>query len=204
MSTPKDADQDPVGELRRQMAQIRRELHEDVQGLVAGAEEAGDWRHYVKIYPWAALGLSAAVGYFVVPKRHRTADQVAEEAVEHTAARLRNLERAVKKRPLISIGGKAPAKEKEQEKEEEKEKKSGVLGMLFGMVGPIALKAAQNYGTHFVQNWLAQQQAQQSEAGPDPRSASGPTSTRPRPGGPGSMPPPDLPPPSARRGPRPG
>ena len=49
-----------VDEIRRQMAQIRRELHEDVQGVVAGAEAVADWRRYIRLYPWAAVG--AAVG----------------------------------------------------------------------------------------------------------------------------------------------
>ena len=71
-----------VDDIRRQMAQIRRELHEDMQGVVAGAEAAFDWQYYVRLYPWAFLAGAAVVGYLVVPKRHKTAREVAEEAVE--------------------------------------------------------------------------------------------------------------------------
>ena len=186
MPTTPDAAIDPVADLRRQMAQIRRELHEDMQGLVAGAEEAGDWKHYVKTYPWAALGVAAAVGYFIVPKRQRSADEVASEAIAKATGQLQSVARKAR-RPLIEIGGKAEPSKAEAQKE-----KSGVIGMLFGMVAPIALKAAQNYAMHFAQNWLAQQQQQQSEEGPP-----GGPSMAPGASGRGPVPGPDLPPPKS-------
>ncbi|MEA2631568.1 MAG: hypothetical protein QOE66_1787, partial [Chloroflexota bacterium] len=61
-----------IEEIRRQMAQIRRELHEDVQEVVAGAEAVADWRRYIRMYPWAAVGIATATGYLIVPKRRRS------------------------------------------------------------------------------------------------------------------------------------
>ena len=59
-------------EIRRKMAQIRRDLHEDVREVVAGAEAATNWRRYVRAYPWASVGIAAAVGFLAVPRVSRS------------------------------------------------------------------------------------------------------------------------------------
>ena len=64
-STPAD-----INEIQRRMAQIRRDLHEDVREVVKGAQSLTDWRSQVRSHPWLALGAAAALGYFVVPKRN--------------------------------------------------------------------------------------------------------------------------------------
>lgn len=61
---PKNAD-----ELRREMRQIRRELGQDVEGIVENAGRLVDWRYYMRTYPWAAVGLAAVAGYALVPQR---------------------------------------------------------------------------------------------------------------------------------------
>ncbi|MHC5544836.1 hypothetical protein ACYOEI_41915, partial [Singulisphaera rosea] len=58
-------------EILRQMALIRRDLHEDVRGVVASAEAVTDWHRHIRNHPWLALGAATAVGYFVVPRRHK-------------------------------------------------------------------------------------------------------------------------------------
>ena len=113
--------------IRRQMAQIRRELHEDMQGLVAGAEDASDWRHYVKMYPWIAVGAATAVGYVVVPRRRK----VVVEAPQFPVATQKTVEK--------------------------KERQAGLLGAAFGLVWPLIVRAGQNYAAQFVENWIAQQ-----------------------------------------------
>jgi hypothetical protein len=55
--------------IQRQMRQVRRELGEDVQEIVDNARTLADWKHYVRTYPWACLGIALAAGYFVVPAR---------------------------------------------------------------------------------------------------------------------------------------
>jgi hypothetical protein len=58
-----------VAEIRRRMAQIRSDLDEDVEQIVENAKVMADWRHYWRSYPWACLGLAAAVGYLIVPSK---------------------------------------------------------------------------------------------------------------------------------------
>jgi TctA family transporter len=58
-------------EIQRQMRQVRRELGEDVQEIVANARTMTDWKHYVRTYPWACLGAAAVAGYLIVPSRQR-------------------------------------------------------------------------------------------------------------------------------------
>lgn len=65
-----------VDEIYNQMALIRRDRHTDVRQAVAGAEAIANWGRYSWIYPWAALGAAAAVGYLLYTSRYRkvTAD----------------------------------------------------------------------------------------------------------------------------------
>jgi hypothetical protein len=58
-----------IDEIRQQMALIRRELHEDVSGVVSGVSEAMDWRALLQRHPWASVGAAALAGYLVVPRR---------------------------------------------------------------------------------------------------------------------------------------
>ena len=55
--------------IRTQMRQVRRELGEDVEGLVDNAQVLTDWRYYVRTYPWLCVGAAAAVGFLIVPSR---------------------------------------------------------------------------------------------------------------------------------------
>ena len=63
------ADAPSADELQRQMQQIRAEMREDVQVMVASAREMTDWTWYVRTYPWVCVGAAAAIGYLVVPAR---------------------------------------------------------------------------------------------------------------------------------------
>src|SRR5215212_5967051 len=55
--------------IRQRMDQVRCDLDEDVQGIVEGARDMGQWRHYLKSYPWLGAGLALAAGYLIVPRR---------------------------------------------------------------------------------------------------------------------------------------
>jgi len=175
-----------IDEIRRQMAQIRRELHEDVQEVVAGAEAVTDWRRYVRMYPWAAVATMVAVGYLIVPRRRRSVPR--DIARQSDVAEVREvIERA-----------------REPEPEEKKRRKS-LIGAAFGMLVPLAWRAAQNYAMGYLEQWIAQQQQQyMATAGPPPGATQ--SSVRPgqgqgqgpRPGSgtsrPGGMPPGTTPP----------
>jgi hypothetical protein len=154
-----------VHEIRRQMARIRRELHEDVREVVTSAEAVTDWRRYIRMYPWASLGVTFAVGYLIVPKRRRIIpDGIA------TQADLDRVREAV-----------------EESREQSKAKsKKGLLGSIFGLIGPVAVHAAQTYAVQYLESWLARQVQQQRAAGPSPIHPQAPGGPGPK-GGPGNM-----------------
>lgn len=60
---------DETTAIRQRMGEVRCDLDEDVQDIVEGARDIGEWRSYVKAYPWVCLGAALAVGYFIVPRR---------------------------------------------------------------------------------------------------------------------------------------
>jgi hypothetical protein len=53
--------------IRQRMEEVRCDLDEDVQEIVEGARDMGDWRYYVKAYPWICLGGALVAGYLIVP-----------------------------------------------------------------------------------------------------------------------------------------
>ena len=55
--------------IRQRMEEVRCDLDEDVQEIVEGARGMGEWRTYVRTYPWVSLGAALAVGYLIVPRR---------------------------------------------------------------------------------------------------------------------------------------
>lgn len=62
-----------VEDIRSQMARIRMRAHRKAEKLGEETRHFLDWKHYVRLFPWAAVGLAAVVGYWIVPKRNRTA-----------------------------------------------------------------------------------------------------------------------------------
>jgi len=142
-------------EIRRQMAEIRSQLHEDVREVVNVASSATDWRSYLRGHPWLAIGLAFTSGYLLVPRRSRPTTLV----VQQPGVELRNL----------------PAAEKV-----EKPRRLPLVRWLLGAVGPIALRAAQSYALNHVENLLANQQT-----GPPPEAVSRQSSPgqAPRPAG---------------------
>jgi hypothetical protein len=57
--------------VQARMQQLRCEIDEDVEDMVASARTMVDWKHYVKTYPWVSLGAAVALGFLIVPKRSR-------------------------------------------------------------------------------------------------------------------------------------
>ena len=53
--------------IRQRMELVRCDLDEDVQEIVEGARDMGDWRYYVKTYPLICLGGALVAGYLIVP-----------------------------------------------------------------------------------------------------------------------------------------
>ncbi len=134
---------DDAAEIRRRMAQIRRELHEDVQEVVAGAEAVFDWRRYIRMFPWAAVGLAFSVGYIVIPKRRRSIPR--DLARQGDIADVREAI-AKSQEPAESPGS-------------EKRKKS-LVGAALGMLVPLVWRVGRNYAMSYLEQWIAQQQQQ--------------------------------------------
>jgi hypothetical protein len=136
-------------DIRRQMAEIRSQLHQDMRGVVNVAATATDWRSYVRGRPWLAIGLAFTSGFLLVPGRSRPSRLV----VQPSAVDMGNSQAAVKA---------------------EKPGRLTLFRRLLGAVGPIAVRAGQSYAMNYVENLLANQQA-----GPRPEAASRPASPGP-------------------------
>ncbi len=155
-----------VDEIRHQMATIRRELHEDVQEVVASAEAVTDWRRYLRMHPWAALGVAFAAGYIIVPKRRRSIPR--NIATQADVARIREV--------VEESGEQAKAKTKEK----------SLLSTLFGMVAPVIVRVGQGYAAQSLESWLARQMQRQMATGPHPIPSQAPGGPD-RPGGAGGV-----------------
>ena len=140
------------------MADIRRELHEDVRGVVATAEAATDWRRYLIAYPWASLGAAFTVGYLIVPWKQKPATIVADLSKVNAAiegARDRVVEAA--KVNVASV----PAREK------------GLAAAALGMLTPLIWRTAQGYALKYLEQWMLQRHEHALHAGPPPAQPGG-------------------------------
>jgi hypothetical protein len=116
-------------DIRRRMADIRSDLHQNMRGVVHEASNVADWRSYVRQRPWLALGLSFTAGYLVVPRRTRPSNLVVPQVVETPSVAATQ-----RRRPLRPVR------------------------WLLGLVGPILLRTAQNYAMSHIENLLASNQ----------------------------------------------
>jgi len=123
-----------ISEIQRRMAQIRREMHQDVQGAVKGAQSLTDWRSLVRSHPWLALGVAAAAGYLIVPKRFRESRTLMSSTAPIAVAQPAG--------PRQSAGS-ARAE-------------ASTIGTVFSLVAPVAIRAAQNYALKRFEQWLEQ------------------------------------------------
>lgn len=146
---------DTIEDIQRRMAEIRHDLHQDVQEVVATAEAVTDWRRYIRMYPWATMGVAFVVGYVIVPKRRRpSASEVATKVVEEQARV------AAEPRRVPEAVGEPRAK--------------GLLGGIWSLAAPVAIRAAQGYAVQYLENWILQQQQTMAAAGPEPVQPPGP------------------------------
>jgi hypothetical protein len=151
MATAKSTPTAEMNDIQRRMAQIRRELHEEVTGAVKGARSLTDWRSQVRNHPWLALGAVAAVGYMLVPKRRRS-ETPTIVTVNPVAAG-------------PGVGSSSPASPSNPPRKG----RFGILASAFSLAAPIAVRAAQNYAIQYLEQWLAAQQGGTGPAhGPGP------------------------------------
>jgi hypothetical protein len=60
---------DEAREVVERMAALRRDLANDVEHVAESAKAMTDWTYYVRRFPWMAVGLAAAAGFLLVPRR---------------------------------------------------------------------------------------------------------------------------------------
>ncbi len=137
MSTAKPTSAEVI-EIQRRMAQVRHELHEDVREAVKGAQSLTDWRSQVRNHPWLALGAAAALGYLLVPKRRIEPAPTIVSVGPHPTA--------------VTTAAAATMAEQPQTR-----KRWGLIGSAIGLLGPVAVRAAQNYAIQYLEQWLAAQ-----------------------------------------------
>ena len=149
-----DAVRTAADEIRFQMAKIRSELHREVRDVVGTAAAATKWRSYVRERPWMAIGVAFALGYLVVPRKARPVPALAVPVNGQTAVRVNG--RTSPSQPAArehSTGG------------------FNVLRWGLGLIGPVAIRAAQSYAANAIENLLISQQVNSGPSGasrPDP------------------------------------
>jgi hypothetical protein len=124
-----------IDDIQRRMAQIRHDMHGEVLGAVKGARSLTDWRSLARSHPWLTIGVASAIGYLLVPRRRPIAPTIL--AVNATAP-----EAAAMVEPL-------------QRSEKTRGTGWSVLGTVFSLVAPIAVRAAQNYSMQYIEGLLA-------------------------------------------------
>jgi hypothetical protein len=67
---------DSADDIVKRMQGVRREVSDDVKGIVQSARTLTDWRYHVRHHPWLLSGLALGAGYLLVPrKRHVPSDE---------------------------------------------------------------------------------------------------------------------------------
>jgi hypothetical protein len=120
-----------ISELQRQMAQIRQELHLDVQGAVRSAQSLTDWRSFIAAHPWLSLGIAATTGFLLVPRRRET------ERIVTVAAPL----------SPASTGATPPSGRARSH--------WSAFQTAYDLIAPVAFRAAQSYALAHLERWLA-------------------------------------------------
>ena len=105
--------------IRDRMASIRDDIDQDMDGIVEGARSLVDWREHVRSNPLIAAGLTALIGYAVVPKK--------QSVIQADPAQLSKMLKANK--VIVSPGGNVKPK-------------SSMMGGLIGTLLATAVRAA--------------------------------------------------------------
>lgn len=133
------ASNDPeIDEIRKRMSVIRREMHVDFQTAVQSAERMFDWKGYVARYPWIALAVATGVGYLVAPSRRGkriVSSSVSTPAAPGSPALEESLESSRSESPKSRTTGE-------------------LIGLAFGILGPIVVRVAQSYAISAIERRL--------------------------------------------------
>lgn len=122
--------EESVDDIRRQMAEIRSQLHHDMTKVVGEASTATDWRSYVRDQPWLFLGGAFALGYILVPRRQRPEVALPVNLAEVMPA----IKQEKTRQPLFWRA----------------------LRTVGGLALPVAFRAAQGYALRWVEDYLTE------------------------------------------------
>lgn len=162
MPEPNPRNLSEIAEIQRQMARIRHEMHQEVQGAVKSARLLTEWRNLVAGHPWICVSLATVAGYMMVPRRPTLAT-----TQRHVAAPTPEL--------LANAGTRSQI---------DQPARGGwsILGMTFNLLAPVAARAAQNYVLGQLEQWLSQhlvssspgvsQRGPRAKTGPSPPATS--------------------------------
>ncbi len=73
---------DSADDIRKRMAELRRELAHDVEDVSRSAKAMASPSFYIRKFPWATLAVAAGVGYLLVPKRKQVVQPDMEALAE--------------------------------------------------------------------------------------------------------------------------
>ena len=125
-----------ISDIQRRMAQIRHDMHQEVQGAVKGAQSLTEWRSIVKSHPWLSISVASVVGYLIVPKRRSMSPTI------------------------VTVGNPSPelltAATAGDQSRQLKQSRWSILGTAFSLLAPVAVRGAQNYVLGHLEQWLSQ------------------------------------------------
>lgn len=122
-----------IDDIRKDMAQIRLEMHRDVVDVVHEAESIFDWRSYIRNAPWVSVGAALAIGYLLVPRR-----------------RSRPVETYISQ-PSIPA---QPVLDGPRQESSLNLSFWGIAGSVLSLAAPVAIRAAQSYAASWLEERL--------------------------------------------------
>ncbi len=68
--------------IRRRMAELRRELIDDMQEVSRSAKAMASPSFYIRKFPWATMAVAAGIGYLLIPKKKQVVQPDMEALAE--------------------------------------------------------------------------------------------------------------------------
>jgi ElaB/YqjD/DUF883 family membrane-anchored ribosome-binding protein len=153
-AVPDHSEFDRAKQIRQRMSYIRRELNDGMERVEQDARTLLNWRYYTSNYPWACVGVAAAIGYLVVPRK-----------LEIHSPDPKTLEKLARKRHLVV------------EQRPKAEAKGGLVGTAFSFISGIVLKTAMVQLGHQLAS-MFDQNKERDEQQPTPPSSPPPVQPR--------------------------
>ncbi|MGO9465071.1 MAG: hypothetical protein ACLQIB_23850 [Isosphaeraceae bacterium] len=136
-----------IRNIQRQMAQARRDIHQDVGGAMDGVHALTEWRTIVRSHPWLSLAMAAALGFAAVPRR--SSKPRAHAAGSATAPDGGAMAIPAEPTGTAGRGNWEP------------------LWSAYTFFAPIVLRLAQGYASQYLESWLAEHTVPKAPSEPE-------------------------------------